>query len=134
MSRILKPWILVFLAMLLLDPSACSKLETRFIPFPGKSDVGGCDAHINNLRDSYSEAIELIKKAQDAIRLVIKPRPGYGANRLQISDADQKLAKQWVKAGRLLKTLFDVDVDEKVGIPDRNGFRVRLNAIRVSRP
>ncbi|KAL8920395.1 MAG: hypothetical protein Q9208_006276 [Pyrenodesmia sp. 3 TL-2023] len=64
------------------DPSA--ELEPLWKPFPGPRDEGGCDDDLQNLKDSYTQAIVLAQAAVVAIRNIDEPKP-----------ADPKEGQEW---------------------------------------
>ncbi|KAL8649956.1 MAG: hypothetical protein Q9226_005353, partial [Calogaya cf. arnoldii] len=82
-------------------------LEPLWKPFPGQSDVGGCDAHLQNLRDSYSQAIELCRAAIAALVNIEDPKP-----------EDPREGQEWDRQARLAKALFNIETFPIAGVID----------------
>ncbi|KAI4275230.1 MAG: hypothetical protein LQ337_003369 [Flavoplaca oasis] len=94
-----------------------SILETSWKPFPGAIDVGGCDQDIQNLRDSYSQAIELCQAAIAALGNIEEPKP-----------EDPAEGQEWDRQARLAKAIFNIDANPAAPITDR-AMRSRLGTI-----
>lgn len=92
-------------------------LETSWKPFPGAIDVGGCDQDIQNLRDSYSQAIELCQAAIAALGNIEEPKP-----------EDPAEGQEWDRQARLAKAIFNIDANPAAPITDR-AMRSRLGTI-----
>ena len=92
----------------ILLPTICyaAALEPLWKPFPGQRDVGGCDADLQNLRQSYQQALLLVQAAIDAFGNIEKSKP-----------ADAKGAQTWDRQARMAKAMFDIEADPNSGIP-----------------
>ncbi|KAI4198363.1 MAG: hypothetical protein LQ346_002787 [Caloplaca aetnensis] len=96
-----------------------AELEPLFTPFPGPRDEGGCDDDLQNLKDSYSQAIVLAEAAIAALRNINEPKP-----------ADLKEGQEWDRQARLAKAMFSIDTDPTRGVADkgsrgRQGYTLR---------
>ncbi|KAL8768307.1 MAG: hypothetical protein Q9209_005446 [Squamulea sp. 1 TL-2023] len=89
-----------------------AELEPLWKPFPGQRDNGGCDADLQNLRDSYSQAISICKAAVAALKNLAEPK----------SD-DPKEGQEWDRQARMAKAMFGIDTDPASGIPDKRMSR-----------
>lgn len=85
-----------------------AELEPLFTPFPGPRDEGGCDDDLQNLKDSYSQAIVLAEAAIAALRNINEPKP-----------ADLKEGQEWDRQARLAKAMFSIDTDPTRGVADK---------------
>lgn len=90
----------------ILLPTICytADLEPLWKPFPGARDVGGCDADLQNLKVSYTEALLLVQAALDAFSNIEGPKPG-----------DAKGAQAWDRQARMAKAMFNLDPDPVSG-------------------
>ncbi|KAL8780910.1 MAG: hypothetical protein Q9213_006250 [Squamulea squamosa] len=89
-----------------------AELEPLWKPFPGQRDDGGCDADLQNLRDSYSQAISICKAAVAALKNLAEPKPG-----------EPKEGQEWDRQARIAKAIFSLDTDPASGIPDKRMSR-----------
>lgn len=92
---------LSFLAAL----AAPAELEPLYKPFPGQRDVGGCDQDLQNLEDSYSQAIDLCNVALEALGNIQEPRP---------EDAIE--GQKWDRQARLAKAMWNLETDSTTGM------------------
>lgn len=85
------------------DPDATQtwNLEPLYVVKTGAESVSGCDAHLDNLKLSYAEAMKMAVKAKAAFVTVQQSRPPKGAPGYD----------GWNKISTLLLKLFRVSVD-----------------------
>lgn len=83
-----------------------AELEPLWKPYPGPRDLGGCDEDLQNLKDSYSQAIEICKAAIAALNHIQDPKP-----------EDLKEGQEWDRQARMAKAMFNLDTDPTAGIP-----------------
>ncbi|KAL9028589.1 MAG: hypothetical protein Q9180_007142, partial [Flavoplaca navasiana] len=77
-----------------------AELEPLWKPFPGQRDVGGCDQDLQNLKDSYSQAIDLCNAALAALDNIQEPKP---------EDAIE--GQKWDRQARLAKAMWNLETD-----------------------
>ncbi len=95
---------LSFLAVL----AAPVELEPVWKPFPGQRDVGGCDQDLQNLEDSYSQAIDLCNAALAALGNIQEPKP---------EDAIE--GQKWDRQARLAKAMWNLETDPTTGMTSK---------------
>ena len=82
-----------------------AELEPLWKPFPGQRDEGGCDQDLQDLKDSYSQAIVLSKAAIAGLSNIEGPKP-----------EDPKEGQEWDRQARIAKAMFNLETDPASGI------------------
>ena len=85
-----------------------AELEPLWKPFPGQRDVGGCDQNLQNLKDSYSQAIDLCNAALAALDNIQEPKP-----------EDAMEGQKWDRQARLAKAMWNLETDPTTGMTSK---------------